>query len=166
MRRALPWAGALAAGIVAAVSIGIAFISASVQGSAQESLDGARELFAARVAVAQAEKELGSADIDAAITSAREANRRAEEVGEITAEIVAYLRPTGKRARAITASARRGAGDVAFTRRHAIAANDLIGAVAGYQTAAADLADRTNTALKRILNALRETNRSFPDLQP
>lgn len=166
MRRALPWVGAIVAGIVAAVSIALAFVSASVQGSAQESLDGARELFAARVAVAQAEKELGSGDIDSAIASAREANRRAEQVGTITAEIVARLRPTGRRVKTITASARRGSSDVAFTRRQAAAANDLIGAVAGYQTAAADLADKTNAALRRILNALRETNRSFPDPQP
>ena len=52
----------------------------------------------------------------------------------------------------------------AFTRRQATVANDLIGAVAGYQQAASKLAKETNEALERILAALRETNRSFPNL--
>jgi hypothetical protein len=149
--------------LLAAGTIAIAFVSADVNGTAQGSLDGARALFSARLQVAQAEKELGEGNIDAAIASAQQANERAEKVGSITAELVATLRPTGRTAKAVADSSRRSAQNVAFTRRHAGAANELIGAVAGYQVAAARLADRTNEALERILAALRKTNRSFPN---
>ena len=162
--KVLGWAGAVAAGLVAAVCIALAFISANVERTAQESLRGGLELHAARIAVAEAEKELGEGDIAGAIESAREANERAERVGEVTAELVATLRPTSRTATAITDSSRRSAKNVAFTRRQAEAANDLVGAVAGYQQAASDLARKTNAALERILAALRKTNRSIPDL--
>jgi hypothetical protein len=162
----LSWVGAVVAGLVAAASIAMAFVSANVEGTARGSLAGARELLAARIAVAEAEKELGGSDIGSAIASAREANARAEDVGAITADIVASLRPTGRTAKAITESSKRSAENVGFTRRQATVANDLVGAVAGYQQAAARLADRTNDALRRILQALRRTNRSFPNPGP
>lgn len=162
MRRVLPWIGTALAGMVAATAILVAFVSANLERTARQSLDGAHELFAARLAVAEAEKELGGGGIDDAIESARKANERAEEVGKITARLVATLNPAARTAGAITGSSRRSAQNVSFTRRQAEAANGLIGAVAGYQAAAARLAERTNTALERILKALRKTNRSFP----
>jgi hypothetical protein len=166
MRKALSWVGTVLAGLVAAAAVATAFVSADIERTARGSVDGARELLAARIAVAEAEKELGGGDIGSAIESAREANARAEDVGAITAKVVASLRPTGRTAKAITNSSKRSAENVAFTRRQASAANDLIGAVAGYQQAAVRLADRTNDALRRILDALRRTNRSFPNPGP
>jgi hypothetical protein len=166
VKKTLGWVGAVAAGLLATASIAMAFVSSDVERTARASLEGARELLAARVAVAEAEKALGGSDIGSAIASAREANARAEDVGSITADIVASLRPTGRTAKAITESSKRSAENVGFTRRQAAAANDLVGAVAGYQHAAARLADRTNDALQRILQALRRTNRSFPNPGP
>lgn len=164
MRKVLAWCGAIVAGLVAALSIVLVFVSANVSHTARESLRGALELHAARLNVAAAEKELGGGDIEGAIESARKANARAETVGTITEELVATLRPTSRTAAAITESSRRSAENVAFTRRQAAVANDLIGAVAGYQQAASKLAKDTNEALERILAALRETNRSIPNI--
>lgn len=162
MRKLLSWAGAVAAGLVAALSIVLAFVSANLDRTAQESLQGGLELHAARLAVADAEEKLGDGDIEGAIGSARKANERAERVGEVTAELVRTLRPTSRTAAAITRSSRRSAKNVAFTRRQAESANSLIGAVAGYQQVASELARETNAALERILAALRRTNRSIP----
>ena len=164
MKSVLAWIGAVLAGVVAAAAIAMAFVSANLNRTAQDSLHGALELHGARLSVAAAEKELGGGDIQGALESARRANARAETVGAVTEELVATLRPTSKRAAAITESSRRSAENVAFTRRQATVANDLIGAVAGYQQAASKLAQDTNEALERILAALKETNRSFPNL--
>ena len=166
MKRILPWIGAVLSGLLACVAIAMAFVSANVSRTAHSSLQGALELHSARLSVAAAERELGGGDIDAAIESARQANARAKTVGAITEELVATLRPTSRTAAAITKSSERSAQNVAFTRRQASVANDLIGAVAGYQRAASRLAGETNQALERILAALRETNRSFPNLGP
>jgi hypothetical protein len=164
MKKVLGWLGAIVAGLVAALAIVLVFVSAGLSRTAQESLNGALELHAARLNVAAAEKELGEGDIEGAIDAARKANARAETVGAITEELVATLRPTSRTAAAIAESSRRSAKNVAFTRRQAAVANDLVGAVAGYQQAASKLANDTNEALERILAALRETNRSIPDI--
>ena len=162
--RVMGWTGAVAAGLLAALSIVLVFVSANLERTAQDSLEGGLKLHAARLAVAAAEKELGDGNIEGAIASARKANERAEAVGKVTAELVATLRPTSRTAAAITDSSERSARNVTFTRRQADAANELIGAIAGYQQASSRLARRTNSALERILTALRETNRSFPNL--
>lgn len=161
MRRALPWFGVVAAALPLLLALVLTFVAVSAQRTASGSLDSAQRLFDAREAVAEAQAQLGDTDLKEGIEAGREANAVALRVRRVTARIVRLLEPTERATRATVASARRGTQGAIVTRRDTAAAADIIAAVNGYQKAATRYATQTNRALRRILVALRETNRTF-----
>ena len=156
------WIGVVAASLALAGSLGMLAVAIQTRSDAGESLDGARALYAARLQVAEAQKELGSSDLSDAVRSARSANAVAIEVGEATSKIVALLEDTDDAAGDIARAARRGTQGAVFTRRQSEIVGDALGAIAGYQSAASTFSEKTNRALQRILVALRKTNEEFP----
>ena len=156
------WIGVVLAGFALAGSLGMFAVSMQTRSDANASLDGARRLHAARLQVAEAQKELGSSDLSDAVRSARSANAIAIEVGEATSKIVALLENTDDAAANIARAARRGTQGAVFTRRQSEIVGDALGAIAGYQSAASTFSKDTNRSLQRILVALRKTNEEFP----
>lgn len=161
MRRAAPWVGVLGAALALLLALGLTFVAVSAQRTASGSLDSAHRLFEAREAVAEAQAQLGDTDLKEGIEAGRKANAIALRVRRVTARIVRLLEPTERATRATVASARRGAQGAIVTRRDTAAAAEIIAAVNGYQKAATRYATQTNGALRRILTALRKTNRAF-----
>ncbi|MGH2755512.1 MAG: hypothetical protein ACRDLB_13925 [Actinomycetota bacterium] len=159
MRR---WIGVALSALVLLGSIGMFAVSLGARSDSNETLEGARSLRRARLAVAEAERALGNSDLGEAVTAARSANRVALKVGDATSRIVRLLRETDKAAATIAASARRGTRGAVFTRRQTEIVGDALGAIAGYQRAASRFTGDTNRALRRILAALRKTNEEFP----
>ena len=156
------WIGVVAAALALAGSLGMLAVATQTRSDAGDSLDGARALYAARLHVSEAQKELGNSDLSDAVRSARSANAVAIEVGEATSKIVALLEDTDDAAGDIARAARRGTQGAVFTRRQSEIVGDALGAIAGYQSAASTFSEETNRALQRILVALRKTNEEFP----
>ena len=156
------WIGVVLAGLALAGSLGMFVVSMQTRSDAKASLEGARQLYAARLQVAEAQKELGNSDLSDAVQSARSANAIAIEVGEATSKIVALLEDTDDAAANIAQAARRGTQGAVFTRRQSEIVGDALGAIAGYQNAASAFSKDTNRSLRRILVALRKTNEEFP----
>ena len=112
--------------------------------------------------MSSAQRSLGGSDIRQALASINRANRTALRISSLTDRIVGLLSPTGRSASGAVALARRGAGSASSARRLVVVISGDLGAIAGYQRAGSADAGSTNQALRRILRALRETNRSFP----
>ncbi len=162
MKRTLPWIVVALCGLLALGSAVALIASFQVRAQAQGALLSQMKLYSAREHVAEAQEALGDADIRDALTGAREANIAAERVGVVTQRIVRLLRPMTRTADVIATSARSGLRGARFARQQTEVAAQLLGAIAEYQNAAGVYADGTNEALRRILDALRRTNRSFP----
>ena len=156
------WIGVALTALALAGSLGMFAVSMQTRSDANASLEGARQLHAARLHVAAAQKELGNSDLSDAVQSARSANAIAIKVGEATSKIVALLENTDDAAANIARAARRGTQGAVFTRRQSEIVGDALGAIAGYQSAASTFSKETNRSLQRILSALRRTNRDFP----
>lgn len=155
------WIAALAAGLLAAASIGTLGVALGTHRDAADSLDRAQRLVAAQVAVERAQERLGNSDLEAAVASAEHANATALEVKALIAQMVRLLTPARGTAGSIVDSAREGTENVVYARRQTELVAQLLGAIAGYQGSATESSRRTNGALERVLEALRETNRSF-----
>lgn len=164
--RLLPWLGVIGAGLILVASVGLLVAALGARADAQRSLENARRLHAARIDVARAQEELGGTDLSDANESAQRANRIALRVGHVTRRIVTQLTRVQETIGEINATARRGTRNTVFARRQTDVASDLLGAIGGYQEAAARLSRMTNRALERILAALRETNEQFPPELP
>ena len=156
------WIGVALAAVLLAGSAGMFFVALGARSDAGDTLDGARLLYAARLDVAEAERQLGNSDLDEAVQSARSANSVAIEVGRATSKIVGLLRDTDDAAASIADAARRGTRGAVFTRRQTEIVGEALGAIAGYQRAASRFSKDTNRSLERILAALRGTNEDFP----
>jgi hypothetical protein len=70
-----------------------------------------------------------------------------------------------KTAAGVTRVSRASVRNVSLSRQQTGATTDLLGLISGYQRAAGGFAKDTNSALERILRAVRRTNRSFPGRQ-
>ena len=156
------WIPVVLASVALLGSIGMLAVAMQTRSDAGDSLNGARELYAARRAVAKAQQALGEGDLSDAVESARSANEVALEVGVATSKIVDLLGTTDDAAAKIALSARRGTRGAVFTRRQSEIVGDALGAIAGYQGAASRFSKETNEALHRILVALRRTNEELP----
>ena len=161
MRRALPWLGVVAAAIVFAGALALTYVAYTSQRNASEAVAGAERLYDARVAVAEAQRRLGDANLEDGIRAGREANAIATRVKKLTARVARLLSPTKRATDDAVASARRGARGALVAHRQTRAATAVIGAVDGYQRSANRYALTTNAALARILRALRRTNEEF-----
>jgi predicted ATPase len=148
--------------LVAALGLGSTVVAFRSKAQAHSSLEQALDLREARLQVARAQRALGSSDIEDAARSGARANEVALRVGEQTDRIAALLRPLRAAAVRTTSAGRRGIRGTVATRRQTEVAADVLEALAAYQHEASANATATNRALKRILAALRKTNREFP----
>jgi len=155
-------AGVALAGLVMVASGAAFFVAADAKRTADSTVEQAERLYTARLGVARAQEDLGRSDLDSAITSAGQANATADKVKAVTTRIAGLLEAAEATAAATARTSRRAVGNVTLTRRQTVASGDVLAAIAGYQRAASTFAADTNSALRRILTALRETNRSFP----
>lgn len=158
--------GLVLATLLALGSVAIAVVSATTKAQALSTLESAHRLYDARLGVMEAQEELGESDLDDAVESAGRANATAERVKAITTDIADLLFSAETAAKATSSTSKRAVENVTLTRRQTAATSDVLAVIAGYQRAASGFADNTNAALKRILRALRKTNRSFPGQGP
>lgn len=154
--------GVALAALLAVGSVAIAVVSATTKAQAHSTLESAHRLYEARLGVMKAEEALGGSDLDTAVESAGRANATAEKVKTITTDIADLLASAEAAARATSSTSKRAVENVTLTRRQTGATSDVLAVIAEYQQAASAFADDTNAALRRILRALRKTNRSFP----
>ena len=155
-------AGLAVSALLALASLSVAVVAAGAKVQARGSLSGAQQLYEARLGVARAQEALGSSDLHDAVASAGRANETAEKVRAITTEIADLLASAEAVAGSTSETSQRAVRNVALTRRQTRASGDLLALIAGYQRAATSFAADTNSALRRILRAVRRTNRSFP----
>lgn len=156
------WAGPVASVIALALSATMAVVSFGFAADARDSVEGAQALFDAQVRVADAQDKLEGTDLQEAITSAREANAVAFRVGKVTARIVSFVESAQEAVDALISTSQRGAQSAVFASRQLDAAAGILSEIGGYQRQAKASAGKTNRALRKVLEALRKTNRSFP----
>ncbi|MEA2460237.1 MAG: hypothetical protein QOH90_414 [Actinomycetota bacterium] len=159
------WMRLLAVGGSAALllgGIGSVVVANMTLHQASDALAGAHRLYSARVDVANAQKGLGRSQLKKALKGAIEANTAADGVRRSTARILPLLTMAEDRTtRTATASTRttRVLGTLAGDARRA---SSLLRLIAAEEKGSSHAASLTNTFLRRILVALRKTNRSFP----
>lgn len=158
----MKWLALVASALVCAASAGGLFVAVTSKSQASDSLEQAIRLRRARIDVANAQRELGGSDLSDAAASGRKANAIALRVGRHTRRIANLLEPLGVSARRSVALGRRGIRSAITARRQTKIAAEVLAAIAGYQRSATEYATTTNSALRRILKALRETNKSVP----
>ena len=158
----MKWLALVASALVCAASAGSLFVAVTSKSQASDSLEQAIRLRRARIDVANAQRELGGSDLSDAAASGRKANAIALRVGRHTRRIANLLEPLGVSARRSVALGRRGIRSAITARRQTKIAAEVLAAIAGYQRSATEYATTTNSALRRILKALRETNKSVP----
>jgi hypothetical protein len=156
------WAGLAVSGLLALASFGALAVATQSKSQAHSSLEDAVRLRRARLDVAKAQRALGGSDIGDAARSGQRANAIALRVGVLTERVVDLLEPLSGSTKRAVEQGRRGIRNSVVARRQSEVASGILVAIAGYQHAAVENADRTNKALRRILAALRETNESFP----
>lgn len=157
----LRWAGTLLAGLVAAVSIVVMTASVESAADARGALEGAERLYAGRLDVARAEKQLGSADARDAAEGAQSANAVAIRVKARIGALADVLLETADIAGRLTSATESGTRSAVFARRQTTVVADVLAAIAAYQEATARYSESNNDSLRRILRALRKTNEEF-----
>lgn len=162
MRSLRTLAPLIGSALLAVVALGAVVVAFRSKSQAQESLQSALRLREARIDVAEAQKALGESDIGDAVVAGREANEVALRVGDQTDRIAALLEPMQDSAERSVTEGRKGIRGAVAARRQTHVAAQVLEALAGYQRAATDNALVTNRALRRILEALRETNEDAP----
>ena len=162
MRRVLPIV-ALTLALVLLAAAGTALAAAWIsERQAARSADDALALRAAQVEVARTQRSVGGSDIEGAIASIRRANAIAVGIDRLTSHILGLLDPTARSVAGTISLARRGARNAAQSRRLTQTVSGALAAIAAYQQSGSSYGRVTNRALRRILRALRRTNRSFP----
>lgn len=161
MRRVLSWISVMVSGAVTlgfGAGLGVAVLE---RDAAEGALHDSLRARAAEVSVVKAQGRLTGTDVGEALTAIRQANQAAGRVATLTRSLAASLEATvGETTGAVEAS-REGAGRTTAALRETEAVAELLAAIAGYQASASSSADETNKALRRILRALRETNREL-----
>ena len=161
MKRAISWTSAALSAILALGSAGALVVAMGQGDAARRALRGSIQAHVAERAVVRAQEGVSGTDVAAALAAIRRANEAGGRVALLTEELVAAMEPTVDETARAVGSARDGASSAAAARSETRVAAQLLAAIAGYQTAASDSAGATNAALRRVLAALRETNRSF-----
>jgi hypothetical protein len=162
MRKWLPVLGVVAASLLLLAGIASIVIANMTLGQASDAVAGARSLYGARTDVADAQQAIGRSNLKQALKGAIAANAAAERVRRTTEGILPLL------AKAEAGSARTGAAasDTGRILRNlgedAEQAARLLRSIAAEQRGSTTAAELTNSFLKRVLAALRKTNRSFP----
>lgn len=162
MSRTLSWTAAVLSGLLALGSGAALTVAALERDAAGTALRGSIRSREAERSVVRAQGRLTGADVGEALDSIRRANEAADRVAGLTRRLVGLLEATLAETTGAVEASREGASRTVTARRETDLAAQLLAAIAGYQASASDSAAATNRALRRILEALRATNREFP----
>jgi hypothetical protein len=162
MTSALRWVAVVVAATLAAGSA-LAIVSArQTLEQAKGAIEGAERLRKVRIDLADAQEGVGKSNLEGAVEGARIANAAAEEVKTTTLRLLRRVESALEDVDALTASSEASARRVALSRARTRIAAALLGAISNEQRAASRATHVSNRYLRRILAALRRSNRAFP----
>ena len=162
MSRALVWVAVVVCGALAGSGVVALGVARQTFAQAETTRDGASRLREARLDLVEAQNALGRSDLEAAVEGAEKANATALRVRSRTSRLLQHLRGLASDVDDITATSASSAERLEVTRSRMRTAASLLRAVRHEQQAASDATTHTTRFLRRILAALRETNRSLP----
>ena len=150
--------------LVAAASLGAVAVAGMTFRQADRALTSAQRLRETRLDLANAQKALGDTDLGQAVEGAEAANEIAERLQRSTARMLPLLASAEREGRAVSATTERTARQLKSIVGRTALASRILRVLAREQTGSSRSAAHTNDFLRRILAALRETNRSFPTI--
>jgi len=156
------WIGVVVAASVALSGLGAAAVARQTLTQAETTQQGAARLREARLGLVDAQDALGNSDLEDAVAGAEGANKAALEVKASTSLLLRTLQGLANDVDGLTATSAASGKSLDLTRERMRLAAQLLEAVSSEQQAASDATSYTTRYLRRILAALRETNRSFP----
>jgi hypothetical protein len=166
MSKAGPWIALVFGAIAATASFALVIVGATGAAGARETLRNTQRLHRAQVEVARAQDRLGGNDLSDAVDSARRANAIALRVGDVSKDIVRLMDDVLPTVERILRASEQGASSTVFARDQVDVAGEILASISGFQRAVDRDAARTNAALRRVLEALRDVNSSFPGRAP
>jgi hypothetical protein len=162
MTRALRWVAVVVAAMLAAGS-GAAIVSArQTLDQAKGAITGAERLRKVRIDLADAQEGVGKSNLEEAVEGARVANAAAEEVKVTTLQLLQRVEAALVDVEALTASSESSGERVAISRARTRLAAVLLSAISDEQRTASRATHASNGYLRRILKALRRSNRAIP----
>jgi hypothetical protein len=129
---------------------------------ATDALSSAERLRATRLELTRAQEAVGGSDLSDALAGAVAANEVAERLRRSTARMIPLLRSADEAGATTVAATKRTATALRKIIRRARPASRVLRTIAREQGASSGAARVTNSFLRRILAALKRTNRSFP----
>lgn len=162
MMRIPGWLGVVVAAFLALSGLGAAAIARQTLSQAETTQQGAARLRETRLGLVEAQNALGDTNLEDAVAGAEGANEAALEVKASTALLLQRLRGLAEDVEQLTSTSASSGQSLELTRERMHLATQLLEAVRSEQQAASDATSYTTRSLRRILTALRETNRSFP----
>jgi hypothetical protein len=161
MTRVLRWVAVVVAAMLAAGS-GAAIVSArQTLDQATGAIEGAELLRKARIDLADAQEGVGKSNLEEAVEGARIANAAAEKVKLTTLRLLQRVEGALADVESLTATSEASGQRVAVSRARTKLAAALLSAISGEQTAASRATHSSNRYLRRILKALRRSNRAL-----
>ena len=162
MTRVLKWVAVVVAAMLAAGS-GAAIVSArQTLEQAKGAIEGAQRLRKVRIDLVDAQEGVGKSNLEEAVAGARIANAAAEEVKLTTLRLLRRVEAALGDVEALTASSEASGERVAISRARTRLASQLLAAITNEQLSASSATHASNRYLRRILKALRRSNRAFP----
>lgn len=156
------WIAVIAAALIAVAGVGAAGVARQTMAQAETTRDGALRLREARLGLIEAQNALGNSDLESAVEGAERANAAALDVRSSTEALLRRLEGLAGDVADVTATSEASGRSLRLTRDRMRLAAALLEAVRAEQHAASDATAYSTRFLKRILAAVRETNRSFP----
>ena len=162
MSRILVWVAVVVCSALAGSGVVAFGIARQTLAQAETTRDGAMRLREARLDLVEAQNALGRSDLESAVQGAEKTNETALRVQANTSRLLEQLRGLAADVDDVTATSASSAKTLDVTRGRMSTAASLLRAVRREQQAASDATTYTTRFLRRILAALRETNRSLP----
>jgi hypothetical protein len=162
MKRILRVTALVASAIVCAASIGAVAVAGMTYRQATTAFSSAEELRATRLELTQAQQQVGSSDLSDALAGAVAANEVAQRLRRSTARMIPLLRSADTAGAGTVEATKRTAAALRTIIRRARPASRVLRIIAREQSRSSQAAHVTNSFLRRILTALKKTNRSFP----
>lgn len=162
MTRAFRWIAVAVAAMLAAGSFAAIVSARQTLEQARGAIEGAQDLRKVRIDLVDAQEGVGKSNLEEAVQGARIANAAAENVKVTTIRLLRRVESALADVDALTASSEASAERVAISRARTRLAAALLSAISGEQRAASRATHVSNRYLRRILAALRRSNRAFP----
>lgn len=162
MSRILVWVAVVVCSALAGSGVVALGVARQTFAQAETTRDGAIRLREARLDLIEAQNALGRSDLESAVQGAEKTNETALRVQANTSRLLEQLRGLAADVDDVTATSASSAETLDVTRGRMRTAASLLRAVRREQQTASDATTYTTRFLRRILAALRETNRSLP----